>query len=97
MAEERVARTDHRVDTVDTVDSGYQGIGNAKCNATEQYLFCIYIFCSMYIGLSKLTIYVSEERCPLRTYPGVPQKIDYLGGTASRIVEVLRKTFFQKS
>ena len=62
------------VDTVDTVDSGYQGIGNAKCNATEQYLFYIYIFCSMYIGLSKLTIYVSEERCLLRTSTGVPQK-----------------------
>ena len=39
-----MARTDHRVDTVDTVDSGYQGIGNAKCDATEQYLFCMYIF-----------------------------------------------------
>ena len=32
------------------------------------------IFCSMYIGLSKLTIYVSEERCLLRTSTGVPQK-----------------------
>ena len=95
--EQESARVGHRLDTFDPFDSGYEKI-HPITHPISMYrgifvyiLFNVYWAFGSYRSTVQMIVALSERTL------AYPKKVTLWGGVPSRIVEVLRKTFFQKS
>ena len=95
--EQESARADHRLDTFDPFDSGYEKIHPITHPISMYRGIFVYILFNVYWAFGSYRSTVQRIVALSERTLAYPKKVTLRGGTPSRIVGVRHKTFFHKS